>query len=322
VLVESLGQVQPVRPTVIDQLLFPAPRAFLSTAAEARLAGAQATLRYLGGQREAVRLARSASVLHHAMPYVVHAFFEASMPSGVDQGAASVRLEEMTLPGRAAPSPIPAAADCARLLDLAVVVAVESSAPPVAIAGWLAFMVLTIHPFSDGNGRVCRSMYLAAQDADPEVGLDTGVTEQWGLDPAGYIAAIDAGWTSGRWDPATIDPTPFMTFAAHASLVGAELGLRRRTVLAEYFDRAVGRGVSEGSAALLLGVALLRVAVVAELAPLEFGTTTNSTIERAIESAIDDGLLEWSPRPASRRTMAHPDATGLVLSARGRSMLE
>jgi hypothetical protein len=315
-LVESLGQVQPVRPGVDEPLLLPAPRAFLSPTAEARIAGAEAALRYIAGRVDVVWQHRSSSVLQHASPYVLHSCFEASMPAAVDHGAGLSRLCEMSLPGRSTPAPLPRAADCERLLDLVVGVAGEAAAPAVARAGWLAFMVLTIHPFLDGNGRVCRALHLAVQAEDAAVGLDAGITEQWGLNPSGYIAAIDAGWSTPWWDPAQIDALPFMTFAAQASVAGAVLSRRRQRVLADLVDVAVHRGLSTKSAELVVGTALLRVATPAELSPL----VPDADPRHRIECVIDEGWLQWATRPASRRTAASSDSVGLVLSPRARQL--
>ncbi len=316
-LVESLGQVQPVRPGVQDQLLLPAPRAFLTSAGEARIIGAEAALRYVAGRVDGVRQRRGAAVLHQPSPYVLHSFFEMSMPSGVDHGAGLVRHTDMRLHGRSGPAPFPRAADCERLLDLAVGVVGDAVAPPIVRAAWLAFMVMTIHPFLDGNGRVARALFLATQAEDRVVGLDAGVMEQWSLSQSALIEAIGSGWSSSRWDPARIDALPFMTFATQASVVGAGLSRRRLRTLSILFERFVDHGSSTPIAELVVGVALLRVATPDELSPVLCDVDVGLTIE----SAISEGLVHWSSRPPSRRTAIRPDPLGLVVSPRARDML-
>ena len=135
------------------------------------------------------------------------------------------------------------------MLDAAIDVVHSAPIAPISAAGWLALAVFAIHPFVDGNGRTARLLFHAAHSSALETGMDWGSLEMWAIDRRRYLAAIHESVNAARGNGiAHIDPLPFLRFAAHRSIDGAERSVRRLGQLAEALDGLRGRGLDDDAA--------------------------------------------------------------------------
>jgi hypothetical protein len=195
------------------------------------------------------------------------------------------------------------------LVEAAVDLAVRAPAPAVARAGWLTFTMLSIHPFVDGNGRTSRMLFHAVAGAELPLGFDWGIAEQWALHRDAYIEALQEGQRVGAYEPARLDPLPFMHLSARASAAGARLCTERARRLGAEVAELVDRGASVDAATVLVGVRLQRIATLGQLARL--GLPDERLVE-VVEALLAGGALRWAPRHAGWRTAEHPDPIGLV----------
>jgi hypothetical protein len=269
VFAESLAYVQPVLGRVDDQMLFPAPRAFLTRTQELRTTAAAASFRYLDSRIAMVRLGLLDRMLDPTVPVVVHALMEGVAPSGVETNAGMVRVTPTSWKPEANAFAHPPAREAAEMLDAAVDMAMHAPAPAIARAGWLTFTMLSIHPFVDGNGRTSRTVFHVVQMEDPEVAFEWGIAEQWAVERRRYIEALQAGQQMEIYDPRRLDPLPFMELCAEMSAVGARLCAARLDRLDDRL-RTVSETyrVSPEAAMVAVATALWRVITLHELREL------------------------------------------------------
>jgi hypothetical protein len=306
--IESLGYVQPTMARPHDQILIPAPRAFLTRNLQLRLLGASAVFRHVDSRLAMIELGAIERVLQRTTPVVFHALLEGLTPSGRETNPGMLRATPTAWKAEANSYMHPPAGMCDQLVEEALDTVLGSTAPACARAAWLTFTMLSIHPFVDGNGRTSRALYLTVAADDLQLGLDWGVLEQWAIARGGYVEALQAGQQVERYDGRLMDAAPFMSYATLTSTVGAEVCTARLHHLTGVFDHLVQRlGRSPDQAAVLLAVDMERVLVPQQLLPLalESGWT-------AVDELLAAGILAWAPRPPSRRTSDTPETAGLV----------
>lgn len=307
-LVESLANVQPVVAGP-DPPLFPAPRAFLTRPNLLRMAAASAAVEFIDTRLTMHRRGLVECVLDQATPVVLHALTEAAKPSTKVSNAGMYRRTPIAFVEGLNPYRHPPGEECDAMIAAAVEVAIAAPAPAVARAAWLAFTVMSVHPFVDGNGRSARCLHLLTASADLPLGIDWGVVEQWSLDRAGYVDALRAGQMIGEFDPSRLDASPFMTYAVRTSTAGARLGRRRAEALAAGHARLVDAGLDDQSAVVLAAIDLLRVATLGELAELGLG---RAQLVEVVNDLLQTKLVHWVERGAGRRTPDRPEPFGLA----------
>ncbi|MCB0956933.1 MAG: Fic family protein [Ilumatobacter sp.] len=301
--VEALAHVQPIEPGDATQALFPPPRAFLTAGQRRRLEGADAAFRHLDSRIAMHRMGAIPAVLDATTPLVLHALVEGPAPSGVETNAGLYRATPTSWHAEVNPFAHRAAGEVAGLAGAAVAMALDAPMPAIARAGWLAFTLLCIHPFVDGNGRVARALFLATTADETPEGIDWGVLECWARARGGYVAALQAGQRCGGYDPLRLDPSPFMDFAVRTSTEGARTCQRRLEALAALRDQPSARGLHPAAAAVLLAVAVDRGAVRDELAGLG---PDGPELRTVVNELLAEGHLTWAERPASRRVPGGP----------------
>jgi hypothetical protein len=252
--IEGLANTQPVLVDPARPLLFPPPRRFLSLTLEQRLAGAGAAFRHLDVSAAMHRMDGGPPTVTSCTPHVLNALLSGPVTEReVNPGL--LRMTDTRWKPDANPFGHPDPASVPELIVGAVDMAARAPAPAVARAGWLAFMIMTVHPFVDGNGRTARALFVALAGEETETGLDWGVLEQWGLVRDGYVSALQAGQRAERYAAADIDPAPFMHFGLDTSTRGATVSLARVAMLG---DVAAELDLDTVDAELLLRVVIDR----------------------------------------------------------------
>jgi len=292
-LVEGLANVQPVLVDVDCPLLFPSPRRYLTLEFEQRIAGARAAFGHIDVAAAMNRMEGGPPLVTACMPPVLNAL----LAGPVTERETNPGLLRMT-PTHWMPDSNPFAhPDPAHVPDLlqgAIDLAVHAPAPAITRAGWLAFVMMTVHPFVDGNGRTARALFVAVSGSDTQAGVDWGVLEQWGLARTDYVAALQAGQRVEQYDGARVDPAPFMRFALETSIRGALVNTARVSMLGELaaaLDSDVGDADNVG---LLLRVMIDRFVALDGL--LDEAPDPTEAMAR-VRALIDQGHLRFSDPP-------------------------
>ena len=252
-----------VRPSVVGldrPPLFPPPRAFLGSIERRRLEGARAAVRHVRTAIQYVDLGVRQHALGFETPYVLHALTEGRLDNARD-----------TAPGLARRTPvfgdrgtrIEVGADvdhCVPLVRGAIERVHDSSAPALVRAAWLCFVVATVHPFADGNGRTSRLLYLTVAASDLDERMDWGIFEILRFRFTAVSAAFAEGDARGRYAPDTADVTPFARASAAWSIEGADLMMRRLRLLEQMLRLAGEAGLDDLAAGVVVGTWLRRVA--------------------------------------------------------------
>lgn len=298
--IESLAYVQPVVPVDEAQLLLPPPRSFLSTTQQRRLRGAANVFRYVDSRAAMLELGTIPRVLHHTTPCVFHALLESPDPSHRETNPGMLRGTHTGWHAEVSSFVHPDAVDIEPLVDAAVAMAIDAPAPAAARAAWLTFTMLCIHPFVDGNGRTARSLYLTVVADELPGAIDWGVLEQWSRQRPGYVAALQAGQSVGRFDADRLDALPFIEFALRTSTEGADLCRRRLDALDRRLAARDLAALAPEARLVMVAVELQRNATRDELSVLGLPA---ETLRATVNELLGGGLLRWVPRPASRRTI-------------------
>lgn len=234
-LVEALANVHPVFRTVSSPLLFPPPRRFLNEVSRQRIAGAEAAVRHIDSALTMATMPAGRPVLQPATPLVLHALLAGPVTER-ETNPGLLRVTTTNWMPDANPFEHPPAEHVVELLEQAVQVAATDSYPAIERAGWLAFVMMTVHPFVDGNGRTARALFLATSGTDLPGHLDWGVLDQWHLARDDYVRALQAGQRGERYAGTEVDPAPFVRFSAHSSTRGAAIGAARIELLTDAVD--------------------------------------------------------------------------------------
>lgn len=312
VLIDALANVQPVtvRPGAAD--LLPRPRAFLTPRHLIRVQASAAALRHVDSRITMLRQGSIASLIEPWTPMVLHALIEGPSPLGVETNAGMLRATPTRWAPDNNPMTHPEPVDVPELVAAAVDFAVRAPAPAISRAGWLAFTMMSIHPFVDGNGRTARMLFQAMSSIDLELGIDWGAVEQFTLDRTGYVDALRAGQNLARYDGALLDAGPFMGFALQCSIDGATLGLRRLGQINQAMTSRLEGGDDPVVAAVSIAVELSSIVTLAELGGLSVDVETLTSV---VNGLVGAARLQWVPRPVSRRTPWSSEAFGLAITS-------
>ena len=318
-LIESLANVQPIVAGVQFPPLFPAPRAFLTRAHLLRMRSAAAALEYVDSRLTMHRHGLIGGVLDQSTPLVLHALTEASRPSAKVSNAGMFRRTPIAFVEGLSPYRHPPGEQCDEMIGAAIDMASHAPAPAVARAAWLAFTLMSVHPFVDGNGRSARLLHLLLASTELPLRIDWGVVEQWSLDRTGYLDALRSGQMIGEFDPARLDARPFMTYAVETSTAGAHLARRRVEALTAEHHRLADRGYHDDHAVVTMAVEIHRVATIRELSDLgDLGDPGGgrTRLTEVVKELVASGVLTWVGRGAGRRTPDGPEPMGLAVTSR------
>jgi hypothetical protein len=297
-LVDSLAHLGPTWCDSRRPLLVPAPRGFLSPGLVARRSGASAAFAHLDSRLAMASMGLIDQVLTSSSAEVVNAFVQRSSTPGTETNPGLVRATPTNWQPEANPFEHPPSAQCAGLLTAALELAGRAPAPGIARAGWLAFTIMTIHPFVDGNGRTGRACALAIASADVPLRVDWALPEVWELDREGYVTALQAGQQAPAYGPDRVDPLPFMVHTAASSIHGAGVSLQRVAVFHAIIGSLRDRGLGDPAAWLVATVAADRFVTTTELES-EVGATgdDHSDLVGMIGELVSAGFLSWSDPP-------------------------
>jgi Fic/DOC family len=282
VLVESHAKVQPVDNSH-ERGLFPRPRSFLTTEYDMRLAAAEIAFRYIDTRAAMVDRGELATLLDRATQSKWHP----------DKNPMQHPL----------PHEVPG------LVDAAIDLATRAPAPAIARAGWLAFTLLCIHPFVDGNGRTARMLFQGMAAADTPLGVDWGAVEQFSLRREDYVTGLKSGQQVKRYDPSELDPLPFMEFALECSIDGAILVLRRLESLLVEHQRLADLGWNLPHALVSIAVRLSGSATLADLDGLGFDAPELTAI---VNELVTSEHLCWANQPAGRSPVRAHSKSALI----------
>jgi fido (protein-threonine AMPylation protein) len=276
----------------------PAPRAFLSPKEKARIAGTTAAFRHIDSRLGVVELGYEVRALQPETPYVLHALSEGRMDNPRETNPGMIRViptfahyEKVRAVGAQAD-------ECRHLLDQTIELAATSSEPSVTRAGWLAFMIMTIHPFLDGNGRVARLLYLLVAHEGLPLGVDWGLPEQLVFHRGDYVRALKDHQGVDRYDIVQIDPMPFSVSITEWSIEGARL-MRARLNLVQNIIQKLHDEAGSEAPELLMAVWLWRHTPAARIAEA-FQQPHRQTLER-LEVLRRAGMVERATLSPSRR---------------------
>jgi hypothetical protein len=302
-LIEGLANAQPSLADATRPLLFPPPRRFVSHTLAQRMAGAEAAFRYLDVAAAMRRMEGGPAAVTSCMPNVLNALLCGPVTER-ETNPGLVRMTSTHWMPDANPFAHPDAAALPELLEGALDLAARAPAPAVARAGWLAFVLMTIHPFVDGNGRTARALFVILSAADTSVGLDWGAIEQWSLARRSYVDALQAGQHVERYAGADVDPAPFMQFAASTSERGARMNSARVRALGEVVDAS---NAEPGDIELLLRVLIDRFVALDTI--LDDADDPEAALAH-VRGLVDDAQLRFDVPPVGH----------VASSARGRGL--
>jgi fido (protein-threonine AMPylation protein) len=309
VMLEGLVNLQSVLVEEGRQLVFPPPRGFLDDLQQMRLLGGRAAFRHIDSRVAMLQMGSISDVLDDTTHVALHAMFEGGQPSGEETNAGMLRATVTSWKPEANPFVHPDAADVRQLVAAAFSVARDTSLPSFARAAWLTAVMMSIHPFVDGNGRTSRALYMLVAAPGVPLGVDWGIAEQWSLTRSRYISALQAGQQCERYEPEKMDFGPFVVYSTAASIAGAELCAERVRQLDMECSGLVESGLSSDSTTLLMVVRRW-----INVSPREASGVVRdpAALDAAIAELRRAGLLEWSQRPHSRRTFLDRSEHGLV----------
>lgn len=219
--VEAIANVGPALSAPTGPVLLPPRRRFLTPEQRARSTAVE----------RAMRTAMLADEVDDALPRVLHAAATTALdwvvPGRYRTGASAWRREDE-------PIEHPPAEHCAELVAAAIDLVRRAPADPADLAAWLAFTVMTVHPFEDGNGRVARLLTVAA-GAARGFAAPTAPLEWWAVDRVAYVEALRAGQPRRPYAGHDRSAAAFVDFAARAEIAACRLGILRLGALEEAF---------------------------------------------------------------------------------------
>lgn len=292
-LIDGLANVQPVFADMAHPLLFPPPRRFLTRTLEQRLTGAEMAFRHLDVAAAMHRMEGGPAVVTGSMPHVLNALLSGPV-TGRETNPGLLRMSSTHWRPGANPFQHPEPSTVRDLLAAAIDVVTRAPVPAIARAGWLAFVMMTVHPFVDGNGRTGRALFMAVASADTPVGLDWGVLEQWCLARDVYLQALQAGQRAEKYSGPDVDPGPFMRFGVQTSTRGARMNTARFGVLEEFAEALDG---DDDVVELLLRVMVDRYLPLDTL--LDESESPTETLDR-VGALVNAGHLRFGTSPAGR----------------------
>jgi Fic family protein len=195
----------------------------------------------------------------------------------------------------------------------------ESSEAPVTVKAAMAHLnLVTIHPFSDGNGRMARCLQTLALARDRVIApVFSNIEEFLGRNTDAYYAVLaDVG--AGSWHPER-DARPWVRFCLRAHYMQASTMLRQREEIEMLWNAcatlAKSNGLHERCAAGLMDTAYglrIRRGSYRSSAEAAIGEEISDlTASRDLKAMVDRGLLEAIGERRARYYLAGEESTKL-----------
>ena len=279
--------------------LVPAPRGYLDRAQRHRLAGAQAALQHV--EARIARTPDGQPLVADETPFVLHALVEGPrVPTPSAPGL--VRTTHSQWDVRGHPYRHPPPEDCSELLAAVVHAAGTSQQPGVVVGAWLAFVLLCIHPFADGNGRVARLLHLLVSGRDGPLEAGLGIAELWAFHRHEWQRTLQEGNRGAEGFAATeLDAGPFASATIRWSIDAAALTVERCAAFSRVWREL--SALDDPHRAAVLAAALHRFVTPEDL-PGPIGDYP--TRLHVLLQASAAGMLARVQAPPSRREPSSP----------------
>ena len=314
--IESLANLHPVLVSPTHPLLFPAPRAFLTDELLQREAGARAAFLHIDCRTTMFRDGAISDMIESSTPEVLNALLQGPVESETSSNPGLVRATMTSWKPEANPFEHPAPGLVRPLLEGAIDMVSQAPSPAITRGAWLAYTMMTVHPFVDGNGRTARACFLGVVSPELGLGTDWGALEQWSLTRHEYVTALQDGQQTDAYRPHELDATPFMDYATRSSIRGVDLSLARLEALERLVDYLTEQGLDSAAADIILTVALKRFVVMRDLGHSVSSPSLSGPITDLVADLVDQEFLRWCQVPVGSAARQRP-GTGVALGNRG-----
>ncbi len=297
-LTESLSHVLQVDPRAT---VFSPRRRFLSPAHVARLAGSAAAFRHVDARLHMLSTGHIAPLVGPETLPVVHALAESHDPDRRETNPGLFRATSVEFEAVETVFVPPPFERCAELVEAILQIVNDAPAPAITRAGWMVPVLLSVHPFVDGNGRATRLLFQMINSS--EYGTDWGSIEMWSRRRSGYIQALKDSQVRCRagYDGRLLDPVPFMHYASACATQGAQVALERLNALDHAWNMPWESSCDEARLIELL----VWASTTASLDDL-LDIVTDPQCTHLVNALVDAGRLEWGPLALLRLSEHHP----------------
>lgn len=276
-----------------EPVAVPPRRRYIARPQRIRLDGVSAALRHVDTRVAMKDMGAIEQAVGRETPMVLHAFVEAGDPQQRITNAGCVRATPLRFIEGDIPFLPPPAEHCRRLLDAAVELANDASAPYLTRACWLMATVFAVHPFVDGNGRTGRLLMYGVMSEHLPTRVDWGTIPEFAAQRQVYLEATRRPlWPSvPDYDARLMEPLHLVQFAAETAIVGARRTLHRLREIEARAVAASAAGLEAEAVVVLLAIWADRNARLDELMVL----VPEPDVSIIVNDLVNAGLVAWSP---------------------------
>ena len=170
----------------------------------------------------------------------------------------------------------------------------DNQTHPIIIAGILHYMLVSIHPFADGNGRTARatvSLYLSLTDYDFHESLV--LDSYYAVDRRAYYDALSASQKKNYHNAKNADLTPWLDYFTEGFLSSAEVLSVELQTLAAVHSSITPKKIPREESDILSYVAQFGSVDLSEAMEI-LPEASKRTVQRKLKELVTDGYLEMS----------------------------